>query len=124
MDAIHELAEKARRALEVSLQAAVEFVQDAEVEPEAKLKAIDQIVRMSRVILSKTLPDLKATHEIHTNTNDLTNLLLPILGPEETQKRIDALEKNLLPKTAAGRPKIIDAQFTQSSSKIDGKPSG
>ncbi len=112
MDDIHALADKARNALEISLQAAVEFVQDPEVEPESKLKAIDQIVRMSRVILSKTLPDLKASHEIHTNTNEVAKVLAGALGPEEAEKRLDDIARTLLsgPKSAAGRPKgaIID----------------
>lgn len=109
MDDIHALGDMAKHALEVSLLAALEFVEDPDVEPESKLKAIDQIVRMSRVILSKTLPDLKATHEMHTNTNELVKMLAKALGPEEAKKRLEALSRSLIsgPKSAAGRPKEV-----------------
>ena len=107
MDDIHDLADDVYEALKLGIKTSADFATNKRLSADIRMKAISQICRLGQIILAKTLPDLKASHEIHSNTTDLAKILLPILGPEETQARLDAIELNLLPKTAAGRPKEV-----------------
>ncbi len=109
MDEIHELAGKVHHALEASLQDVLEIVQNKTLKPSQRVSAVNQLVRLSHLVLAKTLPDLSAKHEIHTNTNEVAKVLAKTLGPVEAKKRLEAIERSLLtgPKSAAGRPKEV-----------------